>query len=175
MVPGDQGRLPNKGMEAFIDDFVIRAILYQNAEEYHDVIAQCQKLSSEDLNQRFSKDVMYENKLIRLIKLWVKYNKVQSNISLIEGAELKDVIRFFLENSSNQENNEALPVYYLNAFLFYLDKDRIRCGHGYDVHDLPMPDSILPKHIQDEVSSNLKMLLCVTVSPGTRMEKSKKE
>ena len=113
-------------MEAFIDDFVIRTILYQNAEEYHDV----KKLSLEDLTQRFSKDVMYENKLIRLIKLWVKYNKVQSNISLVEGAELKDVIRFFLENSSNQENNETLHVYYLSPFLFYLDKDKIRCGHG---------------------------------------------
>jgi hypothetical protein len=155
VVPGDQGRLPNKGMEAFVDDCVIRAIVYQNAEEYHDVIAQCRKLNLEDLTQKFSKDVMDESKLIRLIKWWVKYNKVQSNVSLIEGAELKDVLRFSLENSSNQENNEALPVHYLNAFLFYLDKDKIRCGDGYDLHDLPMPDSILPKHIQDEVSTRI--------------------
>jgi len=155
VVPGDQGRLPNKGMEAFVDNDVIRTVVYQNAEEYHDVIAQCRKLSLDDVTQKLSKDVLDESKLIRLIKWWVKFSKVESYISTAQGAELKDEVRFFLENRSNEESDEALPVYYLKDFLFYLDKDKIRCGSGYSIEDLPMPDSILPKHIQDEVTSRV--------------------
>ena len=160
VVPGDQGRLPNKGMEAFVDNDVIRTVVYQNAEEYHDVIAQCRKLTLDDLTQKLSEDVLDENKLIRLIKWWVKFNKVQSYVSTVQGAELKDEVRFFLENknkSGDQEENDeaALPVYYLKDFLFYLDKDKIRCGSGYSAEDLPMPESILPKYIQDEVTSRV--------------------
>lgn len=162
VVAGDQGHLPNKGMEAFVDDGVIRMIVYQNAQEYHDVVAQCQKLSLDDLSRKFSKDVIDEHKLIRLMKWWVKYNKVQSNVSLIKGAELKEKIRFSLESSNNQEIDETLPVHNLKDFLFYLDKDKIRCGDGYSIHDLPMPGSVLPKHIQDEVSNRILSENCLS-------------
>jgi hypothetical protein len=155
VVPGDQGRLPNKGMEAFVDDHVIRTVVYQNAEEYHDVVAQCRKLRLDDLAQKFSKDAIDESKLIRLIKWWVKYNKVESKVSLVEGAELKERVRFYLDKGSNLDSDETVPVHKLKDFLFYLDKEKIRCGDGYDIGDLPMPISILPKNIQDEVSSRI--------------------
>jgi len=156
VVPGDKGRLPNNGMEAFIEKGVIRTVVYQNCEEYHDVIAQCRKLTLDDLSQKLSKDILDERKLIRLIKWWVKFSKIQPNISTVQGVELKDQVRFFLENKSNHKNNdEALPVYNLENFLFYLDKDRIRSGSGYSIEDLPMPDTILPKHIHDEVTTRV--------------------
>ena len=155
VLAGDQGRLPNKGMEAYIDDHVIRRIVYENTEEYHDVIAQSRKLSLDDLAQNFSKNIMDESKVIRFIKWWVKYNKVESNVSLIQGVDLKDKIRFSLKDSSKLGNDEALPVYNLKDYLFFLDKNRIRCGDGYDINDLPIPDSVLPKRIQGDVSNRI--------------------
>ena len=152
VVPGDQGRLPNKGMEAFVDDSVVRTIVYQNAEEYHDVIAQCRKLSLLDLSQKFSKDIIDESKLVRLMKWWVKYNKIQPNVSLVEGAQLKEIIQFSFEFDPVQEDSEPYPVFNLKDFIFYVDKDKIRCGDGFDINNLPMPDSILPKRIQDKLS-----------------------
>ena len=155
VVPGDKGRLPNNGMEAFVDEGVIRKVVYQNAEEYHDVIAACRKLSLDDLTQKLSKDVLDESKVIRLIKWWVKFSKIQSNFSAVQGAELKDQVRFFLDRSNQENNDEALPVYYLKDFLFYLDKNRIRSGSGCIIEDLPMPDSILPKQIHEEVTTRV--------------------
>lgn len=155
VVPGDKGRLPNNGMEAFVDEGVIRKVVYQNAEEYHDVIASCRKLSLDDLTQKLSKDVLDESKVIRLIKWWVKFSKIQSNFSAVQGAELKDQVRFFLDRSNQENNDEALPVYYLKDFLFYLDKNRIRSGSGCIIEDLPMPDSILPKQIHEEVTTRV--------------------
>lgn len=152
VLPGDQGRLPNKGMEAFVGDRVIRTIVYQNAEEYHDVIAQSRKLTLEDLAQNFTENILDEAKLIRFIKWWVKYNRFQSNVSAFKGAELKDKVRFSLENNSKQANGNSVRIYDLKSFLFFLDKNKIRCGDGYDIRDLPMPESVLPKRIQDEVS-----------------------
>ena len=155
VVPGDKGRLPNNGMEAFVDEGVIRKVVYQNAEEYHDVIAACRKLSLDDLTQKLSKDVLDESKVIRLIKWWVKFSKIQSNFSAVQGAELKDQVRFFLDRSNQENNDEALPVHYLKDFLFYLDKNRIRSGSGCIIEDLPMPDSILPKQIHEEVTTRV--------------------
>ena len=155
VVPGDQGRLPNKGMEAFVEDRVIRTIVFQNAEEYHDVIAQIRKLTLSDLAQKFSKNIIDEAKLIRLIKWWVKYNKYESNISLVQGVDLKDNVRFSLQNNSNKENQDSRSIYDLKDFLFFLDKNKIRCGDGYDINDLPMPESVLPRRIQDEVSHRI--------------------
>ena len=153
VLPGDRGRLPNKGMEAFVENRVIRTIVYENAQEYHDVIAQSRKLGFDDLADNFSKKVLDESEVIRFIKWWVKYNKTQSRVSLIQGAELREKIRF--SQNKSKENDNVLPVLKLKDFLFFLDKNTIRCANGYNINDLPMPDSILPKSIQDDVSNRI--------------------
>eukprot|EP00536_Pseudo-nitzschia_multiseries_P016499 jgi/Psemu1/221501/e_gw1.1133.16.1 len=155
VVPGDQGRLPNKGMEAFVKDDVIRMIVYQNAKEYHDFIAQCRKLTLDDLILKLSRDVLDESKLILLIKWWVKFNKVQPYISTTQSSQLKDEVRFFPENQSQLGNNEVLDVHCLKDFLFYADNNRIRCGNGHSIEDLPMPESILPQRIQNQVTTRV--------------------
>ncbi|VEU42899.1 unnamed protein product [Pseudo-nitzschia multistriata] len=155
VVPGDQARLPNKGMEAFVEDDVVRSIIYQNAEEYHDVIAQCEKLTLDDLTLKLSKDVLEESKLIRLIKWWVKFNKFQPCTTTVQSSRLKDKVRFMLENENKYEKSDVLPVYWLKDFLFYVDKDIIRCGNGHNIEDLPMPDCVLPRRIQGEVTGRI--------------------
>lgn len=149
VVPGDKARLPNKGMEAFCKEGVVRSIVYQNAEEYHNVIAQCRPLSLPDLSQKLSTDVLEIHQVIRFLKWWVRFTKSHNHITSIQGADIKEKIRFVLGTVGDNNN---LPVLYLRDYLFYLDKDKIRTGRGYGIEDLPMPDSILPKKIRDEVT-----------------------
>lgn len=149
VVPGDQARLPNKGMEAFCKEGVIRSIVYQNAEEYHDVIAQCRVLSLDDLSQQLAVDVLGEKQLIRFLRWWTRFTKINMHISTYQGVEIKERIRFILDSN---DTAIALPVHELKKFIFYLDEEKVRTGSGYTVDDLPMPDSLLPKSIQDSVT-----------------------
>jgi hypothetical protein len=150
VVPGDQARLPNKGMEAFCKEGVIRSIVYQNAEEYHNVIAQCRVLSLDDLSKQLSVNALEEKQLIRFLRWWIRFTKIHTHISIYQGVDIKERIRFIL---GTNDSAEALPIHELKNYLFYLDKEKIRTGSGYTIEDLPMPDSILPKSIQDSVAN----------------------
>jgi hypothetical protein len=149
VVPGDQARLPYKGMESFCKEGVIRTIVYKNAEEYHNVIARCRTLNLDDLAVKLAGDVLEEAQLIRLLRWWVRFSRIHPNVTSFRGVDIKENIRFFLETN---EDADVLPVYSLKDYLFYLDKDKIRSGNGNSTDDLPMPDAILPKAIQDKVS-----------------------
>ena len=151
VVPGDQARLPNKGMEAFCKDGVVRSLVYQNAEEYHNVIAQCGPLTLNDLSEKLANDVLEEKILVRFLKWWVRFSKSQQYISPSRSLEIKDRIQFFMEYK-NEATADAMPVFRLRDFLFYLDEDKIRVGNGFSLDTLPMPDSIIPKVIQDKVT-----------------------
>lgn len=150
VMPGDQARLPNKGMEAFCKEGVVRAVVFKNAEEYHNVIAQCQTLNLADLSSKLSQDVLEEKMMVRLLKWWARYSKIQPNLPPSWGLDIKEQVRFFLDYKAD---NDALPVFMLKDFLFYLDVDKFQNGHGFDANLLPMPDSILPKRIQDQVGT----------------------
>ena len=49
VVRSDWARLPHQGLQAFCPERVIRQVVYDNATEYHDYIAQCRKLHMDDL------------------------------------------------------------------------------------------------------------------------------
>ena len=148
VVPGDQARLPYKGMEAFCKEGVIRTIVYKNAEEYHDVIARCRELNVDDLAQKLGEDVLEEHQMIRFLKWWVRFGKINPNVARVRGIDIKERIRFFMESKNT---SEVLPVYELKNFLFYLDKDKIRTSNGTSVDDLPMPEAMFPKKLQETV------------------------
>jgi hypothetical protein len=152
VVPGDQGRLPYKGMESFCKEDVIRTIVYESAKEYHDYIAGCQALNLHDLSLQLKNNILEEKQLIRLLTWWVRFTKIHTHISSIQGVEIKEYIRFIL--GKNDDAN-ALPILELRNFLFYTDKDKIHTGSGYTIEDLPMPESTLPKSIQDAVTTRL--------------------
>lgn len=149
VVSGDDARLPYKGMEAFCKNNVVRSIVYSNAEEYHNVIAQCQTLNLDDLSNRLTQEILEEEELIRFLKWWVRFSKVHPHISTTRSLEIKERVQFFMQY---RDEKETVPVFKLKDFLFYLDKDKIRTGNGLSIDTLPMPDSIIPKIIQDSVS-----------------------
>ena len=111
VVAGDVARLPYKGMEAFCKDHVVRAIVYDNAEEYHNVIAQCQRLDLRDLSNKLAQDVLEEEQLIRFLKWWVRFSKIHSHISTSRSLEIKEKI-LGIEYYREQENiNNIIGVF----------------------------------------------------------------
>lgn len=151
VIPGEKARLPNKGIEAFCKDNVVRTIVYENAKEYHDFVANCQKLNLQDLKIHLKNDVLKEKELVRFMKWWVRFTKIHThnNISSVEGAQIKDHIRFTLDE------DEIPMIYNLQNFLFYTDEEKIPTGAGYTIYQLPMPDSVLPSSIQTAVTTRL--------------------
>jgi hypothetical protein len=149
IVSGDIARLPYKGMEAFCRDNVVRSIVYQNAEEYHKVIAQCQPLDLSDLATKLSRDVLEEEHLIRFLKWWVRFTKAHGHISSSKSLDIKERVRFFMKYKAD---GDTLPVFQLRDFLFYFDKDKLRTSAGFSIDTLPMPDSVIPKIVQDSVT-----------------------
>lgn len=152
VVPGNQGFLPNNGIEAFVEDRVIRSIVYENAKEYHDVVAQCRKLSLNDMRSALSEKVLEEAMVVRLLKWWVKYTRINPRTPSYEGLELKEATKYF----SSMESGDADPmIVNLKDFLFYPDKTKIPVGSGYTIDGLPMPTTVLQKSIQDQVDDRV--------------------
>jgi Protein of unknown function (DUF3684) len=153
VVPGNQGFLPNKGIEAFVEDQVIRSVVYDNAKEYHDVVAQCRKLGLDDMKNSLSERVLEETMVIRLLKWWVKYTRINPRTPSYQGVELKEAVKYFPSTSEN--NLETLPILHLKDFLFFVDKNRLPVGSGYNTDDLPMPSTVLPKSIQQQAEDRV--------------------
>ena len=161
VVPGNQARLPHQGMQAFCSQGVIRSVVFENAKEYHTVIARSPTLTLSDVIEALSTQVLEESQVVRLLRWWVKFSKLpgNGNESRRKGVELKEHMRFFLDDSTATrklgEDDETLSVYAMKNYLFYLDSDIIRpstvTGSGGNLEDLPMPESVLIKSIQDRV------------------------
>jgi hypothetical protein len=153
VVPGNLGFLPNKGIEAFVEDQVIRAIVYENAKEYHDVVAQCRKLDLDDMKNALAEKVLEEAMIIRLLNWWVKFNRINPRTPSFQGLELKESVKYFPSGEDKQV--DTLPIVHLKDFLFYVDKNKIPVGSGYSTDDLPMPLTVLPKSIHFQVDERI--------------------
>jgi hypothetical protein len=153
VTPGNLGFLPNKGIEAFVEDQVIRTIVYENAKEYHDVVAQCRQLNLDDLKTALANKVLEEAMVIRLLKWWVKYNRINPRIPSFQGLELKESVKYFA--NTVHEKVDTIPIVQLKNFLFYVDKNKLSVGSGYSTDDLPMPTTVLPKSICDQVDDRV--------------------
>jgi hypothetical protein len=152
VIPGNFGFLPNKGIEAFVEDQVIRTIVYENAKEYHDVVAQCRKLNLDDMKNAFAEKVLEETMVIRLLKWWVKYNRINPRTPSFQGLELKESVKYFPIVEDKQVD---IRIAHLKDFLFYVDKNRLPVGTGYSTDHLPMPPTVLPKSIHCHVDERV--------------------
>ncbi|KAG7344022.1 DUF3684 domain containing protein [Nitzschia inconspicua] len=153
VLPGNQGYLPNMGIEAFVEDQVIRSIVYENAREYHDVVAQCRKLNLDDMRKALTDKVLEEAMVVRLIKWWVKYNRINPRTPSYQGLELKEAVKYFPDGQN--ENAETHSVFHLKDFLFYVDKNKLPVGSGYTTDDLPMPPTVLAMSIHHQVDDRI--------------------
>ena len=155
MLPSDMARLPNKGIEAFCKDNVVRSLVYDNTKEYHDLICKCPKLGLQDLRNYLRENSFQKSQLILFLKWWFRYSKSMrySSTSNSNGVDLKEQICFTL----GEEKEER--VHQLGEYLFYLDTRIIPIStHCYDRFSnllLPMPETLLPQVVQDPVSTRI--------------------
>jgi hypothetical protein len=153
VVPGNLAFLPSRGIEAFVEDGVIRSIVYENAKEYFDVVALSRKLNLVDLTQCLSTKILPEAKVVRLLKWWVKYERIERSITTIHGVQLKEAVKYFADASEHGENTPS--VLHLKDFLFYVDKERLHLGSGLRDGNLPFPLTVLPRSLQSKVGDRV--------------------
>lgn len=141
VVRGDQARLPRDGIEGFVEENVIRSVVFRNAEEYHTVIARCRHLDVSDLLYSVSLEVLEEETAIRLMKWWARYCRVNSGV-YTHGLKLKDAIRIYATENSDKPPTER-SIISLQDFAFYVEKQSPLSGRT-----LPLPESVLPSPLQ---------------------------
>jgi hypothetical protein len=148
VVRGDQARLPHNGIEGFVQENVIRSVVFRNAEEYHTVIARSRRLNLSDLLSTVSVEIFEEEKAVSLIKWWTKFCRVASPLSS-HGLALKEAIRFYPARlpADSSKGIEDRPVVSLKDFLFYVEKQSLLSDRT-----LPSPESVIPSLLQETIS-----------------------
>jgi hypothetical protein len=138
---GDQARLPNQGMESFVQSNVIRKVVYMNCQEYHDVIARCRKITLDDVANAISADVLDQPKLVFFLNWWTRYSHIDRYGTRSLCDSVKESIAFYLDTGKNSTSRDII---YLRDFLFYVEKEGLLSDS-----QLPMPPSVLPTHLRD--------------------------
>jgi len=144
VIRGDEARLPNQGMESFVESRVIRKVVYINCQEYFDVIARSRKLELKDVAQAVADEVLDQSKLIFFLNWWARYSQIDLYTTRNYAGTIKDSIAFYDEAS--KESSEAKSIMYLRDFLFYVEKEGLLSDPT-----LPMPSSVMPKSLQDAI------------------------
>ncbi|GAX11731.1 hypothetical protein FisN_7Lh108 [Fistulifera solaris] len=139
VVPADQARLPHAGMQSFCDsDQVVRQVVYDNATEYHTIIAQCRRLNFQDLLLTLQEKVLSETELVHLLQWLVQYQQ-RYGIEVTAMHRLKDAISF------RQESNHEFVS--LSDLLFLVEKDSILSNH----ESMPLPETVFPVRLQQQL------------------------
>lgn len=139
---GNDARLPHRGIEAFLQSHVVRQIVYQNAQVYHDVLARCSPVNLDDLIATLANNVIDEEKVVRLLKWWTKFSRIEPGAAS-RGIILKKSVQY-LPNS----DGDVVQVKALGDVRYYVD-------HKVLPEGLPLPDSVLPAGIQDAVTTRV--------------------
>lgn len=135
-----EGWLPNLGMESFVpQSYVIRKVVYQNAQEYHDVLCQCRKLTINELLGSLSTQVLEREKAIRLVQWWMKFIAKEPGY-MHRSIALKDAIRFFARNDPSKVDSFQTYPY---------------CVTNSSLKEMPMPETVLPRDLQDGIGKSL--------------------
>jgi hypothetical protein len=139
---GNDARLPHRGIEAFLQSHIVRQIVYQNAQEYHDVLVRCRRVNLDDLISTLGENVIDEEKVVRLLKSWTKFSRIEPGAAS-RGIILKNSVQYLPKS-----DGDVLQVKALRDMRYYVD-------HKVLPEGLPMPDSVLPDKIQDAVTSRI--------------------
>ena len=145
VIRGDEARLPNQGMESFVESKVIRKVVYMNCQQYHDVIARSRELKLDDVAKAVSDEVLEQSKLVFFLNWWARYSQIDQYSTRNYGGAIKDSVAFYAE-SAKENSSQARDIKYLRDVDFYVEKE----GLLSDL-TLPMPSSVMPKALQDQI------------------------
>ena len=145
VVRSDWARLPHQGLEAFCPENVIRQVVYDNATEYHDYVAQCRKLQIDDLLEFAAQNVFSEELALKLIQWWRPFHRISSTAVRRKGSSLKELLRF-------HPAGDPETILAMKMWLFYVEKDSLLLAKHGDI-PLPLPETVLPPVYQDKIGS----------------------
>jgi hypothetical protein len=146
VIRGSDAKLPYNGIEAFGFTNVVRRIMFENAKEYHELIANVKRLSMENLVQSLSIQILDEKMIIRLLKWWPKMCRADRSVERY-GIQLKDAIKFEVMTSNGKktastDDGQLTNVCRMDSILYVTPKY---------LHNLPLPDTTFPPWLQNEV------------------------
>jgi hypothetical protein len=147
VVRSDWSRLPHQGLQAFCPENVIRQIVYDNATEYHDYVAQCRKLEVDDLLEYVAQNVFSEDQALKLLQWWRPFYRVSTSAVRRRGSALKDLLRFHPE-----EDDDSNTVLAMRNWLFYVERDSLLSAQRDSV-PLPLPETVMPIIYQDKIGA----------------------
>lgn len=159
VVKGDQARLPNNGIETFVEESVVRRVVFANAEEYHTVIAMVKKLELDDLLHALYSTTLEQEKLVFFFNWWTKYARTNVRGAHSYGLVVKDAIKFYPLRRQDKSNNKSgeRSVISLRDVLFYVEKGSPLAKQG-----IPLPESALDSSLQEKIG------LSVLTDPSLR-------
>jgi len=150
VVRGKDARLCHHGLEAFGVPNVVRRVVHENAKEYHSMVAGCPRLNINDLIMSLREQVLEEAMLIRLLKWWPKFCRIDNGVERF-GIRLKEAVRYQTnsENASpkkqteKEEEPEVVQVNRLESILYYTDR---KFPDG-----LPLPETTFSPSLQKRI------------------------
>jgi hypothetical protein len=148
VVRGDVARLPHQGIEGFVRDNVIRRDVFDNARDYHNVIAECQPLQVDDLLLDLEGSILDEEKAVKLVTWWTEYSRVDPNATATKSLALKDAIKFNenLLTDDKDKTSAGRSIVLMRNLLFFVGADSFLSGRK-----LPLPETVIPSLLQDRM------------------------
>lgn len=153
VIRGSDAKLPYNGIEAFGFTNVVRRIMFENATEYHELIANVKRLSMENLVQSLSSQILDEKMIIRLLKWWPKICRVDRSLERY-GIQLKDAIKFEIttkNGASRPSSTKANAMSDDGQLTNVCRMDSILYVTPKYLHNLPLPETTFPQWLQNEV------------------------
>eukprot|EP00177_Eucheuma_denticulatum_P000219 GFKZ01000378.1.p1 GENE.GFKZ01000378.1~~GFKZ01000378.1.p1 ORF type:complete len:1825 (+),score=234.55 GFKZ01000378.1:194-5668(+) len=147
---GADCRLPFRGIEGFVKDNVVRAVILKNAESYLRNVAGCQELGLHDLLAHLGRQPIETEDLARLLRWWIKFCRHEDDFVSL-GMSLKQNISFLSKDevaTTESAQSPIVAVLYLRDIQYYIDESTFENG-------LPMPASVLPKSLRAELPTRI--------------------
>ena len=154
ILAGNQGpKLPYLSIERFCKSDVVPENLYANAQEYHERVAMCPRLTVEDMERAIVSTTLSQNELVYLLRSWCRHHRNALTVSL--SSAIKKV-RFF----RNDDDVRCLGDY--NLYLpWQVDlSDESRPSDSCREWDnLPLPSGVIPEDLQERIGIDMLNLL----------------
>lgn len=146
---GTVGLLPFRGIEFFVKKNVVRRTVFLNAELFLKHVAGCRFLDLSDLISEMHSRPLSEIELVRFVRWWVKFCHADASISNQLRQSLYDSVSLMqIEASPKSEHLTSDRVVRLNQIKYFRERD-------LDSSGLPMPPSVIPLHIQEDIGTRL--------------------
>ena len=143
---GSDAKLPSNGIEAFVGQACVRRVMYDNATEYHSLVASVPKVNANDLIRSLGEEVLEETMLIRLLKWYPKATRVDRALERF-GLRIKESIKYEVVSAvkadvSPAKDAEPIEVRRLDDILYFASNE---------LDGLPLPEAAFDTALLERV------------------------